>query len=360
MLEGYKIDDKVFGYSVIFRTMLGAGLYHLLHCILLLGATTSSDPRSTLQNGLWPIKVFVLAGCCVAAFYIPLSCFYEIFVTAVIGGIVSTLIQACLMVDVAYEYAEWLLSRYEASSTENYKYLLIGSTILFNVIPLGGAGYLLYSHQTAFEITLVFINLGSSWLMSFLSTLESAQDINPRAGIFQSSLLGCYNFYLLFSAMMGRSSEESAASGTWSKTLSTVGFFAAIFFVAFSAFRTGQASHKMLITETHVEEGISKGEVGKEAEKKAGKDEEAEIDEKEENEDYSRSFFHFIFLLAALQLALLLNQWQMPVLVEERKTLEIQGSLLSFWLEVGSSWVIVVLYIWTLFAPYFFPDRDFS
>ena len=66
----------------------------------------------------------------------------------------------------------------------------------------------------------------------------------------------------------------------------------AIFFAAFSAFRTsGQASHKLLITQP--------------------KDETEEDDSVEEPEDYSRSFFHFhFFLLSALQLAILMNRWR--------------------------------------------------
>ena len=339
VLDDYKLDNKVFGYFVIFRTMLGAVFYHFLQSVALIGVTSSHDRRSILQNGLWPIKFFTLVGCCTFAFYVPLSWYKGVFVVAVIGGCLSTLIQAFLLVDVAYEYAEFLVSRYEESFNQNYKYLLVGSTIAFNVFPLGGSVYLLVKYQDAGDICLVVGNLLSSWLMSFLSTLQSVQDLNPRAGIFQSSLLGCYNFYLIVCALMFRPGAETPSSEPWIKTLSTFSFFAAIFFVAFSAFRTGQASHKLLITSP-----------------KSGEAAEAE---EEEDEDYSRSFFHFIFLLAALQLALLMNRWRIPVLLEETKRLEIQNSTLSFWISVSTSWVIAVLYIWTLFAPYFFPDREF-
>ncbi len=320
--------------------MLGAAFYHFLQSVALLGVKSSQDRRSILQNGLWPIKVFALVGCCVCAFYVPFTWFQGIFVIAVIGGILATLIQAFLMVDVAYEYADFLISRYEESYNQNYKYLLFGLTIAFNLIPVGGAIYLFINYQASGDIALVSVNLLSSWLMSFLSTLESVRDLNPRVGIFQSSLLGCYNFYLVLCALLYRPGGAKTISEPWIQTLPTFSFFGAIFFAAFSAFRTGQASHKLLITSPKT------GTDGKEQ-------------EEEEEEDYSRSFFHFIFLLAALQLALLMNRWQIPVLLQAEKRLEIQTSLLSFWIQVGSSWVIAALYIWTLFAPFCFPDREF-
>ena len=32
----------------------------------------------------------------------------------------------------------------------------------------------------------------------------------------------------------------------------------------------------------------------------------------------------------------------------------------SMWMIIGSQWVVLILYLWTLLAPRLFPDRDFS
>ena len=180
--------------------------------------------------------------------------------------------------------------------------------------------------------------------MSIISSLEFVQDFNPRAGIFQSSLLGAYNFYLILSGLLSRPNEENLVTERWMQTLTTIGYFMAIFFAAFSAFRTGQASHKLLITTP---------EIGKE------KENENETKEITESDDYSRSFFHFIFLLSALQLAILMNRWRAPEIDHVHKILKIVDLNISFYVKIFTSWVITFLYLWTLFAPHFFPDREF-
>ncbi len=40
--------------------------------------------------------------------------------------------------------------------------------------------------------------------------------------------------------------------------------------------------------------------------------------------------------------------------------LAVDRSLISTWLKISSSWVVLALYVWTLVAPLVFPDRDFG
>ena len=342
VIDDLKNDEHVFAFFVIFRILLGAAIYHFLQSVALFGVNTSEDRRSILQDGLWPIKVFTLIGCCTVCFYIPPQYFRTIFYFSLAGASLCTLIQAFLLIDVAYEYAEFFVEQYEETAQDRYKYILIGTTVFFNSVILFGSIYLLIKYPSGWDRCLVIFYLISSILMTVISCLESVQDFNPKSGIFQSSLLGAYNFYLILSGLLSRpddAADENLTTERWIKTLTTFGYFMAIFFAAFSAFRTGQASHKLLITQP--------------------KDETEEEDSVEEPEDYSRSFFHFIFLLSALQLAILMNRWRAPEIETSSKTLNIVDLNISFYVKVSTSWVITILYIWTLFAPYFFPDREF-
>ena len=325
--------------------MLGAALYHCLQSVALIGVNTSEDRRSILQDGLWPIKVFTLIGCVTVCFYIPLEYFKTIFYFSLAGASLCTLIQAFLLVDLAYEYAEYLVQQYDETLKNRYKYILIGSTILFNSVLLIGSIFLLIYYPSGWDRFLVILNLFTSILMSIISSLEFVQDFNPKSGIFQSSLLGAYNFYLILSGLLSRPDHtNSLTSERWIQTLTTIGYFMAIFFAAFSAFRTGQASHKLLITQPEITDNSKESTEGEGG---------------EEPEDYSRSFFHFIFFLSALQLAILMNRWRAPEFDQLNNTWSIVDLSISFLVKVGTSWVITILYIWTLFAPYFFPDRDF-
>lgn len=338
VVEGLKNEPLVFGFFVIFRVLLGAAVYHLLQSVALLGVNTSEDRRSILQDGLWPIKVFTLIGCVTVCFYIAPEYFKTIFYVSFAGASFCTLIQAFLLVDVAYDYAELLVEKYDETGKNRYKYILIGSTIFFNAIILFGSIYLLVKYPSGWDRFLVICNFLASASMTIISGLEFVQDFNPRSGIFQSSLLGAYNFYLILSGILSRPDHDfSRGSERWIQSLTTMGYFIAIFFAAFSAFRTGQASHKLLITTKYDDDS----------------------ENSEEHEDYSRSFFHFIFLLSALQLAILMNRWRAPEFDYPAGLLKIVDLNISFYVKVSTSWVITFLYIWTLFAPYLFPDRDF-
>lgn len=337
VIDNLTNDPNVFGFFIIFRILLGAAIYHLLQSVSLFGVNTSEDRRSILQDGLWPIKFFTLIGCCTVCFYISPEYFRTIFYFSLAGASFCTLIQAFLLIDVAYEYAEFLVEQYDETGKDRYKYILVGSTIFFNSIILGGSIYLLIKYPSGWDQALVICNLLSSVAMTVVSGLESVQDFNPKAGIFQSSLLGAYNFYLILSGLLSRpNSDTDHHAERWIQTLTTIGYFMAIFFAAFSAFRTGQASHKLLITRP-----------------KDGEEEE------EESEDYSRSFFHFIFLLSALQLAILMNRWRAPEIDLIGKTFKIVDLNISFYVKVSTTWVMTILYFWTIFAPHFFPDREF-
>ena len=48
-------------------------MFFLLMALIMIGVKSSKDPRSGIQNGFWAIKLLVLIGCIVGAFFIPKS-----------------------------------------------------------------------------------------------------------------------------------------------------------------------------------------------------------------------------------------------------------------------------------------------
>lgn len=334
---------QIFRFYTIFRVLLGCAIYHLLQSVALIGVNTSKNRRSIIQDGIWPIKALTLIGCVVACFYIPPGMFLTIFYVALAGASICTLIQAFLLVDAAYEYAEYLIASYEDTAKERYKYILVGLTVIFNALIVTGSIYLFMRFESTFDRFCIGLNIFSSISISVLSTLSQVQEINPRAGIFQSSLLGAYNIYLLVLGMLNRPGvDEGQDVEHWVEILTVIGYFMSIFFVAFAAMSTGQASDKIFITEPN--DKICNG---------------ADSEGGSEGEDYNRSYFHFIFLLSALQLAIMMNMWRAPSIDEVNKVIKIVDLDISFYLKLFTTWVINGLYLWTLFAPHFFPDREF-
>jgi hypothetical protein len=70
-------------------------------------------------------------------------------------------------------------------------------------------------------------------------------------------------------------------------------------------------------------------------------------------------YFHIIMLFASCYIAMLLTNWGNPVIDGSNFTV-FKASNQSMWSKLGTSWVAMALYVWTLVAPRLFPDRDFS
>ena len=66
-------------------------------------------------------------------------------------------------------------------------------------------------------------------------------------------------------------------------------------------------------------------------------------------------FFHCAMGSGAIYMAMLLTDWG-----EGGGATVGGGGETSMWVKMVSQWFAMALYTWTLLAPRFFPDRDFS
>jgi hypothetical protein len=71
---------------------------------------------------------------------------------------------------------------------------------------------------------------------------------------------------------------------------------------------------------------------------------------------YNYAFFHMIFALASMYIAMLLTGW--GVAEQEKDRLDVGWT--SVWVKVAAQWATGALYCWTLLAPALFPDREFA
>jgi hypothetical protein len=68
------------------------------------------------------------------------------------------------------------------------------------------------------------------------------------------------------------------------------------------------------------------------------------------------SWFHVIFVLGAMYVAMLLTDWNV-VTPGADDDVYIGRSETAMWMRIVSSWVCMLLYSWSLLAPALFPDR---
>lgn len=73
------------------------------------------------------------------------------------------------------------------------------------------------------------------------------------------------------------------------------------------------------------------------------------------------SWFHVIFAMAAMYVAMLLTDWNVVRTAAKHASADedvyIGRSEVAMWIRVVSSWVCMLLYMWSLVAPVIMPDR---
>ena len=79
-------------------------------------------------------------------------------------------------------------------------------------------------------------------------------------------------------------------------------------------------------------------------------------DDEREQVSYSYSGCHFIFLLATLYVMMTLTNWYKP----SSDLNSFTANEPSMWVKISSSWLCIVIYIWTCIAPCVLRDREFN
>ena len=83
-------------------------------------------------------------------------------------------------------------------------------------------------------------------------------------------------------------------------------------------------------------------------------------DGSEKGEDdipYRADFFHLVFALASMYIAMLFSDWQVS---SSTTAYELDHGWISTWVKMASKWVCELLYLWSVVAPALMPDRDFG
>jgi len=80
------------------------------------------------------------------------------------------------------------------------------------------------------------------------------------------------------------------------------------------------------------------------------------VDNEKEGVQYSYFLFHFMLSLASLYIMMTLTSWYSP----DAEFQSMTSKWPAVWVKISSSWVCLLLYVWTLVAPLVLTGRDFS
>jgi len=335
----------------------------------------SRDPRSALQNGLWFFKVLIFIGLLVGAFYIPNNGEFEaIFMYfGVAGGFLFILMQLVLIIDFVHLWNENWVEKYE-NGYQEYFYGLLFFTGVFFVLALVIAvlGYIYYASAEGCGLHIFFItfNLLLCIIATVISVLPKVQEHNSTSGVLQSSFVTLYVMFLTWSAMSNNQNRacnpsllnivtganytvpengkaDTVASGQmldWPSIISLVVWLCLVLYSSFSSASKGER----IINLNGNKESTTLYEEGDGDGKKS-------YDDEKDGVKYSYSGSHLVFMLATLYVMMTLTNWYKPTSDLKNFT----ANEPSMWIKITSSWMCIVIYVWTCIAPVVLVDRDF-
>ncbi|XP_028590898.1 serine incorporator 3 isoform X1 [Podarcis muralis] len=384
--------EELVGYRAVYRVSFAMAVFFFLFSLIMIQVKSSKDPRASVHNGFWFFKIAAIVGIMVGAFYIPEGPFTTaLFAIGTCGAFCFILIQLVLLVDFAHSWNESWVERMEEGNSKCWYAALLACTGLFYTLSFIAVVlfYVFYTKPDACTENKFFIsfNMLVCIAVSITSVLPKVQEHQPRSGLLQSSIITLYTMYLTWSAMSNEPericnpsllniiSQIAAPTSIpanvtaivpvvptpgpqklqWWDAQSVVGLTVFVLCLLYSSIRSSNNSQVNKLTLSTSDSVILDDTTG------TGSDvEDGEIRRVPDNEkdgvQYSYAFFHFMLFLASLYIMMTLTNWYSPD--AEFKTLTSKWP--AVWVKISSSWVCLLLYLWTLVAPLVLPNRDFN
>ncbi|XP_027707360.1 serine incorporator 3 [Vombatus ursinus] len=387
------ICDVFVGYKAVYRINFALAIFFFLFFLLMLNVKSSKDPRAAVHNGFWFFKIVAIVGLMVGSFYIPGGPFSTAwYYIGMFGAAIYILIQLILLVDCAHSLNEGWVNRMEEGNARCWYAVLLSFTSFFYILSFIGMVllYVFYTKTDACTENKLFISLNLIFciVVSIVSILPKIQEHQPRSGLLQSSIITAYTIYLTWSAMSNEPDRTcnpgllsiitqitipTLTPGNTTVSVSTIApplsqngrwldlenFAGLIIFVLCLLYSTIRSSNNSQVSKLTL--SGSDSVILDDASSNGPKDIEdgqprRAVDNEKDGVQYSYSVFHLMMFLASLYIMMTLTNWQSPDVEFQTET----SKWSPVWVKISSSWVCLILYLWTLVAPVFLTNRDFS
>lgn len=389
---------QCYGWVAVHRINFALGLFHLIFAGLLLGVTSSRNPRAAIQNGFWGPKIIAWVSFIVMSFLIPdgFFMFWGNYVS-LIGGMLFLILGLILLVDLAHTWAEYCLEQIENTESKLWRTVLIGSTLgmylaslamsIIQYVFFAGSGCGM--NQAAITINLLL------WLtVSFVSVHPTVQSYNPKAGLAQASMVAVYCTYLTMSAVSMEPDDKHCnplvrSQGTRTTSV-VIGAIVTMLTIAYTTTRAATQSlglgnsrggialpdddeehHDLVTTQPSsrremraeaLRRAVEEGVLPADALLSDDDDEDSNHGKNHNGDDernvtqYNYTAFHVIFFLATTWVATLLTM-NFEDSTRDGDFATVGRTYWASWVKIVSAWVCYGLYTWTLVAPIVLPDR---
>ncbi|CAK9173674.1 unnamed protein product [Ilex paraguariensis] len=344
--EWYKME-------AVLRVSFGNFLFFAVLALLMIGVKDQNDQRDSWHHGGWIAKILIWVLLVVLMFFLP-NVIIDIYGTlSKFGAGLFLLVQVLILLDATHSWNDAWVAKDEqkwyiallAVSVTCYLAAFIGSGILFIWFNPSG-------HDCGLNIFFIVMTMVLAFAFGIIA-------LHPQVNgsLLPAAVISAYCAYVCYT---GLSSEprDYECNGLHNKSVAVstgtlvLGMLTTVLSVLYSALRAGSSTtflsppsspksgqKKPLLDSKDVEGGKEKKETVAEARPVS----------------YSYTFFHLIFALASMYSAMLLSGWTSSS--ESSDLIDVGWT--SVWVRIGSEWITAGLYVWSLLAPLFFPDREF-
>lgn len=380
-------DLSCLGASVIYRASLVLVVFHALILFALLFRSKFSQ---TVNEMIWAVKLLFVIGLFIGSMWIPNSFFAVYSNIAMVFSIFFLIFQIIMMIDICYLWNESWVGQYD-SGKSLYAPLLIGFTLL---IYGGFIAFTVFQYNWFAGCGAGTAVITITVCLAVICSVLSVSGMNPNGSIFTSSTVSIYASYLIWLGLSNMSTScntttttdattgETTTTSTNTNTtdvmvvyIITGGIITLVALLYMSFGDSEEASGNVKVggnvdlakavldtkkNDNHkYEEDIENDHPKKQEEIKSSK----ETVEAGKLSDYTRSnayiYFHIIMIFASFYMSVLLTDWGKSDPAGSDYSFN-PTSNLAAWLMIGSAWVTLVLYAWTIVAPRIFPDRQFG
>ena len=276
-------------------------------------------------------------------------------------------LQNVLLIDFGYRLNEYLVDLDERSESESMctwkLVLLFGSIGLYavSITMWVFEGQWFGSGDCAPQQTIIAITI----LMSVALSVVSVTRIAPHGTLLTSAIVTSYASYQAYSALASHpdaSCNATTHSGASDLLVGFMVFGVAMFSMVMSAWSATASKEAMGLGDQMVGKGsTSNSDLTVTLETGAASDDKPADDESGAVAPESWWYFNLMMVVVAMYMSMLLTGWSVQPVDASHQMPHPDVSLESFWIKTVAQWLCLLLYGWTLLAPYLLRNvRDFG
>uniref|UniRef100_G0UBK3 Serine incorporator, putative n=1 Tax=Trypanosoma vivax (strain Y486) TaxID=1055687 RepID=G0UBK3_TRYVY len=322
---------------LVYRISFTLSLFFLMHLITVSDITCCIDDESRVefQRRFFFAKTIFLVLTFFATLWIPNSFFAYYAYLCIFGSALFLMFNIVLLVDFSYQWSDEWAERAErhpkwmwyliSLTLASYTGGIVFSTLSFiYFVPNSDCNYNAFAILSTVVSALVYTVL-SVWI--------------PHGSVVPSGVVFLYSGFIMFTALRTdkhcntMSTDDGNTTSFKQMLLASIANCFTLGYSVVSAGGSGKAVGLLTGNEDGDEEPEYSGHIS------------------------HYMFFYVIMILGSMYLAMLATDWH--VSGAGKDTMK-HSMNIAFWVRSSTAWMSILLYVWSLVAPYVCPDRDFG